>query len=209
MLTTSLIPAVQKDSHRLMIVLHGLGDSMDGYRWVPQTLDLPWMNYLLVNAPDEYFGGYSWFEFEGDAQPGIERSRKLLFGLIAEMTGKGYPVKEMTLFGFSQGCLMAMETGLRYPEVFAGLVCVSGFIADLDGLISGLSPVAAQQRLLVTHGTYDPLLRIDKVHPQIQKLQKQGLNIQWHELPKEHSIAGETEISLIRDFTIAGYPPAK
>lgn len=192
-----------------MIVLHGLGDSMEGYGWVPQTLDLPWMNYLLVNAPDEYFGGYSWFEFEGDAQPGIERSRKLLFELISEMAGKGYPVKEMTLFGFSQGCLMVMETGLRYPEVFAGLVCVSGFIADLDGLISGLSPVAVQQRLLVTHGTYDPLLHIDKVHPQIQKLQKQGLNIQWHELPKEHSIAGETEISLIRDFIIAGYPPAK
>lgn len=203
------MPAVQKDSRRLMIVLHGLGDSMEGYGWMPQTLDLPWMNYLLVNAPDEYFGGYSWFDFEGNSKPGIERSRKLLFELIAYMASKGYPVKEMTLFGFSQGCLMVMETGLRYPEVFAGLVCVSGFLTDPEGLVKGLSPVANQQRLLVTHGTQDPLLRIDKVRPQIQNLQKQGLNIQWHEFVKEHTIAGETEIALIRDFVIAGYPPVK
>ena len=35
-----------------MIVLHGLGDSMEGYRWLPEALQLPWLNYLLVNAPD-------------------------------------------------------------------------------------------------------------------------------------------------------------
>lgn len=205
MLTSEMVPAAQKDSRRLMIVLHGLGDSMEGYGWMPQTLDLPWMNYLLVNAPDEYFGGYSWFDFDGDPKPGIDRSRKLMFELIGDMAQRGYPVKEMTLFGFSQGCLMVMETGLRYPEVFAGLVGISGFLTDPAGLVNGLSPVATRQRLLVTHGTHDPLLRIDTVRPQIQNLQKQGLNIQWREFAKEHTIAGEAEISLIREFVSAGY----
>ena len=208
MLTTSMVPAARKESRRLMVVLHGLGDSMEGYGWLPQTLGLPWMNYLLVNAPDEYFGGYSWFDFEGDSKPGIDRSRVLLFDLIGDMAGRGYPVKEMTLFGFSQGSLMVLETGLRYPNVFAGLVCVSGFLTDPVGLANGLSPVAARQRLLVTHGTLDPLLRIDTVRPQIQDLQKRGLNIQWREFAKEHTIAGEAEISLIRDFVSAGYPAA-
>ena len=54
MLTTELMPAAQRDSRRLMVVLHGLGDSMEGYRWLPSALRLPWLNYLLVNAPDEY-----------------------------------------------------------------------------------------------------------------------------------------------------------
>ena len=57
MLVTELVPAREPDSRRLMVVLHGLGDSMDGYRWMPQELDLPWLNYLLVNAPDDYYGG--------------------------------------------------------------------------------------------------------------------------------------------------------
>ena len=53
MLDTEFIPAVQKSS-RLMVVLHGLGDSVAGFRWLPEALGLPWMNYLLVNAPDDY-----------------------------------------------------------------------------------------------------------------------------------------------------------
>ena len=38
MLFSELIPASEKNSHHLMIVLHGLGDSMDGYRWLPETM---------------------------------------------------------------------------------------------------------------------------------------------------------------------------
>ena len=37
-------------------MLHGLGDSIEGYRWMPEALDLPWLNYLLVNAPDANMG---------------------------------------------------------------------------------------------------------------------------------------------------------
>ncbi|MGD0615867.1 MAG: serine esterase, partial [Verrucomicrobiota bacterium] len=82
MLEHKLIPAQEKDSRHLWIMLHGLGDSLEGYRWLPEAMGLPWMNYLLVNAPDEYFGGYSWFDFEGDIVPGVERSRRLLFELL-------------------------------------------------------------------------------------------------------------------------------
>ncbi len=81
MLDTELIPAAQSrpgGAQRLMVMLHGLGDSMDGWRWFPELMELPWLNYLLVNAPDEYFGGFSWFDLN-DMAPGVQRSRKLLF----------------------------------------------------------------------------------------------------------------------------------
>jgi len=54
MLHTELIPATTDTERRLMIVLHGLGDSMDGYRWLRRAMGLPGLNYLLVNAPDPY-----------------------------------------------------------------------------------------------------------------------------------------------------------
>ena len=72
MLTTQFIPAAGPPSRRLMIVLHGLGDSLEGWLWLPAALQLPWLNFLLVNAPDRYYGGWSWYDIEtGD---GIEAS---------------------------------------------------------------------------------------------------------------------------------------
>ena len=44
-ITTELYPAAQRDSKRLLIALHGLGDSVAGYRWLPPALQLPWLIY--------------------------------------------------------------------------------------------------------------------------------------------------------------------
>jgi phospholipase/carboxylesterase len=82
MLQVERIEAPEKGSRRLMVVLHGLGDSMEGYRWMPPAMGLPWMNYLLVNAPDHYYGGFSWYDFTGDAAAGVRRSRRLLIDLL-------------------------------------------------------------------------------------------------------------------------------
>ncbi len=183
-----------------MIVLHGLGDSMDGYRWLPSALDLPDMNYLLVNAPDEYYGGYSWYAFPGDARADIERSVRLLFRLLDAQREHGYPTEETVLFGFSQGCLMTIETGLRYPHRFAGLVGVSGYVHDPGRLLREKSAIANQQRLLLTHGRLDPVIPIAPVRSQVQILQDGGLQIQWLEYAKEHTIAGEPELAAIRAF---------
>src|SRR5580658_3073279 len=100
MLHSQLIPAADRHSRRIFVVLHGLGDSVAGWSWFPGELDLPWMNYLLVNAPDPYYTGYSWFDYPGDIAPGIHRSRKLLFGLLDELREKGFPAGQITLGGF-------------------------------------------------------------------------------------------------------------
>ncbi len=188
-----------------MVMLHGLGDSIEGYRWMPEAMNLPWLNYLLVNAPDDYFGGYSWFELD-DMAPGIQRSRKLLFDLLDDLRAKNVPAEQITFGGFSQGCLMAIETGLRYPHRFAGVVGISGWIFEIETLLKELSPAARRQRILMTHGTDDPLVPIAKVRPQIPLLKAAGLNVEWREFAKDHTIAGEQELSVIREFVRAGYP---
>ena len=65
-----------------MIVLHGLGDSMEGYRWLPEAMRMPWLSYLLVNAPDRYYTGYAWYNLDDERGLGTERSRTLLFELL-------------------------------------------------------------------------------------------------------------------------------
>jgi phospholipase/carboxylesterase len=199
-----LIPAADPKSRRLMVMLHGLGDSLEGFRWLPEALDLPWLNYLLVNAPDEYYGGYSWFDLD-DPAPGVKRSRELLFTLLEDLRGKDLPADQITLGGFSQGCLMSAEVGLRYPQVLAGIVGISGWVWEPETLIRELPAAALRQRLLLTHGTADPMLPIARTRAQIPLLQAAGLNVTWREFPKAHTIAGEPELAVIRDFIRAGY----
>ncbi len=205
MLETEFYPAAQKDSKRLLIALHGLGDSTAGYRWMPSALRLPWLNYLLVNAPDDYYGGYSWYDFAGNPGPGIERSRKLLFALLDAQRANGFPTGETVLFGFSQGCLLTVDVGFRYPHRFAGFVGVSGYVHEPARLLQELSPVAKEQRMLFTHGTQDPLIPCAEVRKQVDGLKSAGLNITWREFAKVHTIAGDEELDVIRDFVSGGF----
>jgi phospholipase/carboxylesterase len=205
MLHSELIPAADAKSRRLMVMLHGLGDSIEGFRWLPEAMELPWLNYLLVNAPDDYYGGYSWFDLD-NSRPGIERSRQLLFALLDDLRAKNFPTEQVTLGGFSQGCLMSIEVGLSYPHLLAGIVGISGWVFDPEKLIREMPAVAVQQRILMTHGTADPMIPIVKPRAQIPFLKASGINVTWREFAKAHNIAGEPETALIREFIKAGYP---
>jgi len=205
MLSTEFHRAEDKNSKRLLVALHGLGDSAAGYRWLPSLLGLPSVNYLLVNAPDSYYGGFSWYDFADNPAPGVLRSRKLLFDLFDEQRTRGFPTEQTILFGFSQGCLMTVDAGFRYPHLFAGLVGISGYIFEPEKLLRELSPVAARQHLLFTHGTDDPLIPFAQVREQVNLLKAAGLHIEWHEFVKAHTIAGEEELELIRNFIRARF----
>jgi phospholipase/carboxylesterase len=199
MLDAKLIPAADGSSKRLLIVLHGLGDSMEGYAWVPQVLKYRWLNYLLVNAPDEYYGGFSWYDYAGNPEPGVRRSIALLHSLLDDCRAKGFPTEQTVLAGFSQGCLMTLEAGLRYPHRFAGLVGMSGYVLSAANLLSTLSPTAREQRILMTHGRQDPVIPFARVRDQKEQLRAGGLQIEWHEFDMAHTIV-EEELAVIARF---------
>jgi len=205
MLTTEFIPATKDLDGRLMIVAHGLGDSVAGFRWLPEAMQLPWLNYLLVNAPDPYYGGFSWYNLEEDSGPGIERSRKLLFKMLDELAEKKFAPEKVVMSGFSQGCLMSIEIGARYPHRLAGIVGISGYVHQPGRLAQELAPTATQQRFLFTHGTQDTLIPIAQVRPQVEILRRAGLQIDWREFEKGHTIAGEVEMAVVRDFVRKSY----
>lgn len=203
MLKTELYPAAEKNSRHLLLMMHGLGDSMAGYSWVPSIMRLPWLNYLLVNAPDPYFGGFSWYDFAGDAAPGITRSRQMLFEVLDDLRGKGFPSEQIFVSGFSQGSLMTWEAGFYYPHRFAGLIGISGYAFQTEpvaALARRLSPVAREQRFLITHGRFDQLIPFADVKKQVESLKSLGLQIQWREFDKAHTIAGDEELDVIREF---------
>ncbi len=209
MLRSELIRAASPESPYLLVVLHGLGDSREGWKWLPGELGLPWLNYLLVDAPDDYFGGYSWFglglpEATGRAVrvdgSGVVRSRGLLHEILDAQVAAGFRPQQTALLGFSQGCLLALDAGLRYPEKLAAIVGISGWVYEPSKLLAESGPQASQVPVLVTHGTDDEVVPMAWAEPGVRQLQAGGLDVAWQEFEKGHTVAGRAEVGFIRRF---------
>ena len=200
-LDTLFIPSVSKDnSSHLMLVLHGLGDSVEGYLNFPQWLKVQNLNYLLINAPDPYLSGYSWFNIERPTQEKIDSSRKLLENLLKETT-KNFTYDKIIVFGFSQGGLMALELVLKNPYRFCALIGMStAYRSEL--LLKDPSVILApkDQKILLTHGTEDQVLNLLDTKKEVENLKQLGFNIIWKEYQKGHTIDLKKEIPDLRVF---------
>ncbi len=185
------IPATKlgkKEAEKVLVVLHGLGDSLDGYTFLPDMLQIPGLNYLLVNAPDAYYGGYSWYDYMGEERKGVERSRNLLETVFKELGEQGIAATDIGLFGFSQGCLMSLETALRLAYPIGPVVGISGYLSAANSYPAQLGIAAMQQRFFLSHGRQDPLLPCVSSRLQYSKLQSMGVQIEYHEYDKVHTM---------------------
>lgn len=189
----------QVPSKKLMIVLHGRGDSSEGFINLPDFIKIEEMNYLLLDAPFEYFGGCSWYQLPPDQLPGIEYSSKLLTETLNTVFSEDFNVGESFLFGFSQGSLLTFEFGARYGKVLAGYIGVSGYIYDADKLLQELNPNAAASFWLCTHGRFDNVLPYETSKMQVEQLQNGGFEIEFHSYDKEHTLDRD-ELAMISEW---------
>lgn len=175
----------------LTVVLHGLGDSLNGWSFLPAALRLPEMSYLFLNAPDPYYGGFSWYDFQGDMEPGVVRSRGLLLELLEELEAQGVHASNVFLLGFSQGCLMSVDVALHAPKPLAGVVGISGYVGFPEQYPAAFGPAAKSQRLLVTHGELDPVVPFEPAKAQFETLEAQGISLEFRAYPKVHTVLPE------------------
>jgi phospholipase/carboxylesterase len=196
---SKFIPSQEK-SDRLLIVLHGLGDSYLGYTWLPEELNDPKLNYLLLNAPDMFYEGFAWYDLYDDQAGGIIRSRKLLFNLFAELKENGWDLSKVALFGFSQGCVMCLDVGLRYPEVFAGICGVSGYLFADKNFASEISSKAKEQKWLFTYGSEDTVVPRAGTLQSIAMLQSLEIPLLAKEFNKGHTIEPNEELPFIKNW---------
>lgn len=203
MLSYDLIPAKPAASH-WCLVLHGLGDSRHGWMPVVPMLGVANLGFALADAPREYGDGFSWFDIHQDFSiddDQVRTSRTALSELIRHLLEQlAIPSEKLFLMGFSQGCLMAIDTALRWPTPFAGVIGISGFMAMLDEYPQGFGAAAKDQRLLLTHGRQDPMIPLRFVSGQKDRLRKHGIHIDWREYDKVHTLDPSDELDDIRAF---------
>ena len=183
-------------SKKVMIIMHGRGDSSEGFTSLPPFLDIDEMNYLLLDAPFEYFTGLSWYQLPPDQLPGIKHSSQLLTETLDMLFEEEFNAEESFLFGFSQGSLLTFEFGARYHRELAGYIAVSGYIYDAEHLLAEMNTDLMEGNWLCTHGTYDNVLPFETSKEQVETLQEGGFEIEFKAYNKDHSIDRE-ELEMI------------
>ena len=106
----------------------------------------------------------------------------------------------------------SIETGMRFPHLLAGLIGVSGFVHRPESLLAEAQPHAKTHPFLLTHGSFDAVIPHSPVEKQVDRLAEAGIRCQWKVFPKEHTIYGEVELQLYREFLEeirAGLQPAE
>lgn len=188
----------------LVLVLHGLGDTRHGWQDVAPMLGLPGWGFCFAEAPDAYYGGFSWFDI--DLGPpirvdgeGVARSHRLLLTLLDRLEREhGQPCERIALLGFSQGCLLALETALRHPRPFLATVAISGWLHREADWPQACGAAARRQRILCTHGRHDQVVPITLARPRIERLRALGLDLRWAEYDKAHGLDAGDELADIR-----------
>ncbi len=186
-------------SKKLMIILHGRGDSSNGFTFLPPYLNINDMNYILLDAPYDYYGGFSWYDLPPNQLEGIDYSRKVLTDVLDTLFEKQFNAHESFLFGFSQGSLLTFEFGARYHKVLAGYIGVSGYIYDANKLLQEMNQNVQDSKWLCTHGTHDDVLPFIASKAQIEVLQNGGFDIEFKSYKKTHTIA-EDELVMLAEW---------
>src|SRR5919106_1356352 len=113
--------------------------------------------------------------------PAIDQALTALDGLVREVfTAYQVAAGQALLLGFSQGGAMTYRYGMVRPEMFAGLVILSGALRNPEALLPRL-PARHDQQIFIAHGTHDSVVPIDLSRDAVDFLAAQGYLPVYHE----------------------------
>ncbi|MDP9912777.1 phospholipase/carboxylesterase [Variovorax boronicumulans] len=199
-----------------VILMHGLG--ADGNDFVPIAgeLDLSAVGpvrFVFPNAPVipvTINGGYempAWYDIAvadlvaREDEAGLRRSQASIEALIANEKARGIPAHRIVVAGFSQGCAMALMTGLRHGERLAGIVGLSGYLPIAATTAAERHGANHDTPVFLAHGRQDPVVPLARAEQSRDALVALGHPVEWHEYAMAHSVCME-EIADLNHFLL-------
>src|SRR3569832_2771631 len=181
-----------------VIVLHGLG--ADGNDFVPVSQELRLdpagpVRFVFPHAPVipvTINNGYrmrAWYDILGmelvrrEDEPGLRKAQALVEELLAREKERGIAANRIVLAGFSQGCAMALLTGLRHKERLAGIIGMSGYLPLAETTEKERSDANRQTPIFLAHGSMDPMIPTQAAQMSRDALRAMGYDVEWHEYP--------------------------
>lgn len=158
-------PASGNPPKQLVVLLHGRGaDGNDLIGLAPMLAgDMPDALFLAPDAPDPCEGapfGLQWFSLTDRSPENIAAGVRGVAPAIDafldhHLARHGLTDRDLALFGFSQGCMMALHVGLRRAGAPAAVLGYSGLLAAADSLAD---EITVRPPVLLVHGEADEIV---------------------------------------------------
>jgi len=187
-----------------VIWLHGLGADGNDFAPIVPALQLPKtaIRFVFPHAPVQPVtinGGMrmrAWYDISDGAirredEGGVRASQKLIEALIARESERGTSAERLVLAGFSQGGAIALQTGLRHRQRIAGVMALSTYLPIADKFADEASGENHDAPIFMAHGSYDPVIPLERAERSRDILQSLGYKIEWREYPMPHSVCPE------------------
>lgn len=190
-------PTVEKESYRLLVLLHGYGSNeQDLFSFAPE---LPQDAYVLsLQAPHTLmYGSYAWYAIYFDAGPNkfsdipqaIE-SRETIKKFVEDFCQQ-HPIdsSQITLIGFSQGAILSYALALSYPKMFSRIVALSGY-CNSEMCVEGYeNNDFTSLQVFVSHGTDDQVIPVAWARNSRDFLQSLQISNTYQEYLVGHGVA--------------------
>jgi len=201
---TSLEPISKNKPRQAIILCHGYGgDGKDisalaiGWqRFLPDAI------FLCPNAPEICPinpEGFQWFDLSTDEEDIIfEKSlvaeEKLIMYLEQVLNNFNLESKNLSLVGFSQGCMMSIQVGLKNKKKLGCIIGYSGKIINQKHLSNNIN---SKPKIFLMHGENDTIVSPTYMLEAKEYLKKHHINVKTklfknceHTIPVEGSSLG-------------------
>jgi len=216
-MTTDILETVEIESGAnptaAIIWMHGLGADANDFVPIVKELDLrdcPAIRFVFPNAPQipvTLNGGYimrAWYDIAAagtdinkrEDETGLRLSQQAIDALIARENSRGIPTDKIILAGFSQGCAMSLQTGLRHPQKLAGIMGLSGYVPLADKITEERHIANQDTSIFLVHGTSDPVIPIQRAHQSRDLLLSLGYEVEWHDYWMQHSVSPQEIVDI-------------
>ncbi len=190
-------PKILKDKNPLILLLHGYGSNEEDL--FSFASELPDEYYVIsVRAPyDLMYGSYAWYAINFDADENkfsdheqAKESRDLIAKFIDELVANyAINANNVTLIGFSQGCILSYAVALTYPEKVQRVVGMSGYL-NMD-IVSERNDQTdySKLRIFASHGSVDQVIPVEWARKAKPILEEMGIDVIYKEYPIGHGVS--------------------
>jgi phospholipase/carboxylesterase len=188
-----------------IIFMHGLGADAYDVSDIAVQLELPSdlaVRFVFPNAPLRrvtYAGGATmraWFDIGAEINEisdelGIRDAVLAIDVLIQQEIDRGIAPNRIVLAGFSQGGVIALQCGLRYPQTLGGMLVLSGSLVMAEKLFQEKNQANAKTPILMQHGEYDSVINIAWAKQSFAALKSMEFNIELQTYKMDHVVCEE------------------
>ena len=190
-------PSVLKHNAPLLVLIHGYGsDENDLFSFAEELPEELFIISLRAPHPLSPFG-YAWYAINFDADQNkwndvnqAKKSMKSILDTIA-MACDLYNLDDtnISLLGFSQGCILSLALTLNHPKKFKNIIALSGYICQYF-LENSLKKYDYNNlEVYCSHGSSDQVIPVDWARETPRILEQRGIKYAYNEFPVGHGVA--------------------